>query len=86
MSDKDTAGGLLFASPWRVAYDGPSAQSGAVLLGVARALCKAAPDLDHELRVGGYLKWDGPNMRFTNSDAANKLVKPDYQNGWRLEA
>ncbi len=36
------------------------------------------------VRTGGYLKWDGPNMRFTNSNAANKLVKPDYQNGWKL--
>ena len=36
------------------------------------------------VRVGGYLKWDGPNMRFTNSDDANQLVKPDYQNGWNL--
>lgn len=36
------------------------------------------------VRTGGYLKWDGPNMRFTNSDDANKLVNPDYQNGWKL--
>jgi predicted dehydrogenase len=36
------------------------------------------------VRTGGYLKWDGPNMRFTNSDDANKLLKPDYQNGWNL--
>ena len=38
------------------------------------------------VRTGEYLKWDGPNMRFTNSGAANTLVKPDYQNGWKLEA
>ena len=38
------------------------------------------------VRTGQYLKWDGPNMRFTNSSDANKLVKPDYQNGWKLEA
>lgn len=36
------------------------------------------------VRVRGCLQWDGPNMRFTNSDDANKLVKPDYQNGWTL--
>lgn len=36
------------------------------------------------VRTGTYLEWDGPNMRFTNSDDANKLVKPDYQNGWHL--
>lgn len=36
------------------------------------------------VRAGGYLKWNGPEMRFTNSDDANRLVKPDYQNGWEL--
>ena len=36
------------------------------------------------VRTGGYLKWDGANMRFTNSNDANKLVKPEYQNGWKL--
>jgi hypothetical protein len=36
------------------------------------------------IRAGGYLKWDGPAMRFTNSRDANRLVKPDYQNGWAL--
>lgn len=38
------------------------------------------------LRAGGHLEWDGAKMRFTNSAAANKLVSPDYQNGWKLEA
>jgi small subunit ribosomal protein S9 len=37
---------------------GPMAQSGAVLLGVARALRKAVPDLEHDLREGGYLTRD----------------------------
>jgi hypothetical protein len=36
------------------------------------------------VRTGGYLKWDGPNMRFSNSDSANSLVKPTYHNGWKL--
>lgn len=36
------------------------------------------------IRAGGHLKWDGPNMRFTNSTDANQLVKPSYQNGWKL--
>lgn len=36
------------------------------------------------VRTGKYLKWDGPNMKFTNSDQANKLIKPDYKNGWKL--
>ena len=38
------------------------------------------------VRSGEYLQWDGPNMRFTNSAPANKLLKPDYQNDWKLEA
>lgn len=38
------------------------------------------------IRAGGYLKWDGPNMRFTNSEHANALLKANYQNGWRLNA
>ncbi len=38
------------------------------------------------VRTGEYLQWDGPNMHFTNSAAANELLKPDYQNGWKLEA
>ena len=37
------------------------------------------------VRTGEYLQWDGPNMRFTNSAAANKHLKPDYQNGWQLK-
>ncbi|MDP6525981.1 MAG: Gfo/Idh/MocA family oxidoreductase [Kiritimatiellia bacterium] len=36
------------------------------------------------VRTGGYLKWDGPNMRFSNSDSANSLLKPTYHNGWKL--
>jgi len=30
------------------------------------------------------LQWDGPNMKFTNYAAGDKLIKPDYQNGWKL--
>ncbi|HQL73488.1 MAG: putative oxidoreductase [Planctomycetes bacterium ADurb.Bin126] len=37
------------------------------------------------VRTGQYLQWDGPNMRFANSADANKLITPDYQNGWKLE-
>jgi predicted dehydrogenase len=37
------------------------------------------------IRAGGYLKWDGPNMRFSNSEGANELLKANYQNGWRLD-
>ena len=38
------------------------------------------------VRTGEYLQWDGPDMHFTNSSTANKLLKPDYQNGWKLKA
>ena len=30
------------------------------------------------------LLWDSENMRFTNSEEANRLVKPSYHNGWTL--
>ena len=30
------------------------------------------------------LLWDGPNMRFTNSEAANQLLKSEYRSGWTL--
>ena len=28
------------------------------------------------------LVYDGPNMRFTNSDDANKLINPPAREGW----
>ncbi len=30
------------------------------------------------------LRWDSKNMRFTNNDAANKLLHVDYRDGWNL--
>ncbi len=30
------------------------------------------------------LLWDGPNMRFTNDEEANKLLHPSYRDGWTL--
>ena len=33
---------------------------------------------------GQELQWDGPGMRFTNSNAATKLLTPRYREGWRL--
>jgi predicted dehydrogenase len=56
-------------SDW--SYGGPLSELG--LLGVI-----ALRFQDQEL------KWDGPAMRFTNSDAATKLVTPEYREGWRL--
>ncbi len=33
---------------------------------------------------GTKLQWDAPNMRFTNSDEANRYVDPPYRQGWSL--
>jgi predicted dehydrogenase len=30
------------------------------------------------------LAWDGPNMRFTNDDEANKYIEEPYRDGWSL--
>jgi hypothetical protein len=36
-------------------------------------------------RVGEpLLKWDDQNNRFTNSNAANELVAPNYRAPWKL--
>ncbi len=37
------------------------------------------------LRVPGKLMWDSKNMRFTNSEQANKFVKPYIRKGWELK-
>ncbi|NUQ63240.1 MAG: Gfo/Idh/MocA family oxidoreductase [Pirellulales bacterium] len=36
------------------------------------------------IRTKEKLLWDGPNLRFTNSEAANKLLNPPYREGWSL--
>lgn len=36
------------------------------------------------IRVKEKLLWDGENLRFTNSEAANKLINPPYRSGWSL--
>jgi predicted dehydrogenase len=36
------------------------------------------------LRVRGRLDWDGPSMRFTNNDEANKYLHREYRQGWTL--
>jgi predicted dehydrogenase len=33
---------------------------------------------------GGKLLWDGPNMRITNDEAANKYLHYEYRKGWSL--
>lgn len=42
----------------RVEGGGPYGQSGAVRLGIARALTRAAPELDRDLKKGGFLTRD----------------------------
>ncbi len=37
------------------------------------------------IRAEKRLEWNGGQMKFTNSDEANQLLKEDYQNGWKLE-
>lgn len=36
------------------------------------------------LRTQERLYWDGENLRFTNSEAANALINPPYRAGWSL--
>ena len=36
------------------------------------------------IRTNKKLLWDGDNLRFTNSDEANRLINPPYRDGWSL--
>jgi len=36
------------------------------------------------LRAGKKLQWDGPNMKFTNDEAANRYLHRAYRPGWTL--
>jgi predicted dehydrogenase len=36
------------------------------------------------IRTKEKLLWDGPNLRFTNSEAANQLINPPYRSGWSV--
>jgi len=36
------------------------------------------------VRLGKKLKWDGPNMRFTNDESANQYLHRKYRDGWTL--
>lgn len=36
------------------------------------------------VRVPGKLRWNGEQMRFTNSERANQLVSREYRKGWEL--
>jgi len=37
------------------------------------------------VRTHEKLIWDGPNLRFTNSESANQLINPPYRSGWTLD-
>jgi len=54
------------------AYAGPLAET--VLLGV---ISSHVP--------GERLRWDAENLRFTNSEKANKYVRPEYRAGWEVD-
>jgi hypothetical protein len=41
------------------------------------------PELREDLTMQTLL-WDGPNLRFTNSDRANKFVRREYRKGRTL--
>jgi len=41
------------------------------------------PELREELTTKP-LQWDGPNMRFTNSETANRFLRREYRDGWSL--
>jgi predicted dehydrogenase len=36
------------------------------------------------VRAGKKLEFDGPNLKFTNDDSANKLLRRTYRKGWEL--
>lgn len=54
-------------------YAGPLTET--VLMGVIAS----------RVGAGEELLWDADGMRFTNSDAANQFVKPEYRDGWPIE-
>jgi predicted dehydrogenase len=36
------------------------------------------------MHFGKQLRWDGPNMKFTNEEAANQYLHREYRKGWTL--
>ena len=36
------------------------------------------------IRTGKVLDWDGPNLKITNDEAANRYLHRDYRDGWTL--
>jgi len=35
-------------------------------------------------RTAQYLEWDSANLRVTNDADANRLINPQYRQGWTL--
>jgi hypothetical protein len=35
--------------------------------------------------AGEEFLWDSDHLRFTNSEAANHYVKPEYRDGWQIK-
>ena len=38
------------------------------------------------IRTGATLDWDAASSRFSNNDAANRLLHQEYRTGWKLGA
>ena len=36
-------------------------------------------------RAGKALKWDAQNFKFTNDEAANRLLTKSYRKGWEIK-
>jgi hypothetical protein len=36
------------------------------------------------VRTGKKLHWDGPNMKITNDEEANRRLHREYREGWTL--
>jgi len=52
-------------------------------MGYAAAVHAHIPNIAGRVGVN-HLEWDDENLRFTNSDAANELITPEYRAPWRL--
>lgn len=66
-------------APAGASFDWAGPLTEAVLLGNIAL----RPELREELTVKRLL-WDGPKMKFTNSDAANKFLKRESREGWGI--
>ena len=51
---------------------------------IAGLLAEAVQLGNIAIRRGKRLAWDGPNLRFTNDEEANKYLREPYREGWAL--